>query len=169
MAVDVRVEGGAAASAGELARLEHDAQALLDALGLGEAELSVVLCDDAFIQPLNRDWRRVDAPTDVLSFPQEVADAPGVFAVPGVRRGAPPPPAVLGDVVISLQSAARQAAELGHAADVEVRVLLVHGLLHLVGHDHHHDDQIARMRIEEVQLLRALGLPPAAALVGRAG
>jgi probable rRNA maturation factor len=117
-----------------------------------------VLCDDAFIQPLNRDWRGNDAPTDVLSFPQE---ATGGFVAPGGR--------VLGDVVISVETAGRQGAELAHDTPTEVRVLLVHGLLHLLGHDHHDDAGAAEMRVAEVRLLTALGVPGDAALVLRAG
>lgn len=140
--------------------LTADVERLLALLGLAESELSLVLCDDAFIHPLNRDWRGVDRPTDVLSFPQEEPDAPGVFAEP---------PPVLGDVVVSTETAARQAAELGHPLEVEVRALVVHGLLHLLGHDHEDDEDAAtRMRVEEARLLRAIGVEAAAALVERA-
>jgi probable rRNA maturation factor len=162
MGADVAVEGGGAALDAD--GVERDAMAILEALGLGDAELSVVLCDDAFIQPLNRDWRGKDAPTDVLSFPQE--DPGSLSSHPGpVARG----PRVLGDVVISVEAAARQAAEIGHDARTEVRVLLVHGVLHLLGHDHLEDAGAAQMRAEEVRLLTELGVPEGAALVARAG
>ena len=84
------------------------------------AELSVALCSDDHIKSLNAEWRGKDAPTDVLSFPQE--------AFGNV--------VVLGDCVISVDTAKRQAAEVGHTLLDECRVLLVHGLLHLAGFDH---------------------------------
>lgn len=122
--------------------LRRDARRLLQALAedeprLAEAELSVLLCDDPFIHDLNRAWRQVDAPTDVLSFPQN-------------------DPVTLGDVVISVDTAARQAAEQGHPLERELRVLLVHGVLHLLGHDHHAPEETARMRAEEERLLARL-------------
>lgn len=146
MAVQVLLDSGPPF---EVAALEADGQRLLDALGLGECELSVVLGDDPFVQELNAQWRHVHAPTDVLSFPQD--ERP-----------------VLGDVVIGTETAARQAAELGHALEVEVRVLLVHGLLHLLGHDHERGDGPAgAMRSEESRLLAVLGIAPEVALIGR--
>lgn len=129
-------------------------QAALRAVGLPEAELSVLLCDDALIRELNAKWRGVDAPTDVLSFPQV--------------QGAPQDGDVLGDVVISMETAARHAAEVGHALADEVCVLLVHGLLHLLGHDHHATDEARKMAAEEARVLAALGLH-ARSLLSRAG
>lgn len=140
--------------------LERDGEQILRALGFSLAELSVVLCDDAFIRPLNREWRNKDKATDVLSFPQEDALAPGRFATP---------PAVLGDVIISTETAQRQAAELGHDLSVEIRALLVHGVLHLVGYDHEDPEDEGRMRAEEVRVLDLIGVERAAALVERAG
>lgn len=134
---------------------------LLELLGQPEAELSVLLCDDAQIQELNEQWRGKDAPTDVLSFPQQEALAPGQLAE--ASEGA-----VLGDVVISVETAARQADELGHSLELELAVLLVHGVLHLLGHDHEPPADPAAMRAEEVRLLGALGLDSAAALIARA-
>jgi rRNA maturation RNase YbeY len=118
-----------------------------------------VLADDPFVAALNAEWRGVHDTTDVLSFPQEEPVAPGRFAAP---------PAVLGDIVISTETAARQAAELGHPLEVELRVLLVHGLLHLVGHDHEGSvAEARRMRAEEARLAAVLGIDPAVALVER--
>ena len=121
---------------------------LLAALGKSKAELSVLLCDDAFIQGLNLQWRQKDVPTDVLSFP--MGDD-----------------TVLGDVVISLDTAARQAAERGHDLATELDVLLVHGLLHLLGHDHELPGQDVTMAAEENRLLGELGVTPVG-LVARA-
>lgn len=139
--------------------LARDARALLGLLDLPRTELSILLCDDDTIRPLNLEWRDKDAATDVLSFPQEEPDAPGRFALP---------PMVLGDIVISTETAARQATEHGHDLPTEVRVLLAHGLLHLVGHDHEDDPEgAAAMMAEERRLLAALGLDAEAALIGR--
>ena len=104
-----------------------DAERLLAALGVGATELSILLCDDRFIHALNLQWRAKDRPTDVLSFSMREGE------------GADPDDPVLGDVVISLETAARQAAERGHSPAREVQVLLVHGVLHLLGHDHDED------------------------------
>jgi probable rRNA maturation factor len=125
--------------------VEADAAAILAALGLDGAELSVVLCDDATIWPLNRDWRGKDRPTDVLAFAQREG-----VAVPGGDQ-------VLGDVVISVETARRQAAERGHSVGREVRVLLVHGICHLVGYDHEDDADAEVMEAKERELLAALG------------
>ena len=105
------------------------------------AELSVALCTDAHIRGLNREWRDKDAPTDVLSFPSEsFADV-----------------VVLGDCVLSVDTAKRQAKEVGHGLLDECRVLLVHGLLHLAGLDHETGDEDAeRMAACEDELLGLL-------------
>ena len=158
MPVDVTlhpsVEARAPALAGALHLLDARATALLAAIDADDAELSVSLCDDEAIRALNAEWRGKDAPTDVLSFPQ--GETP-----PGAPRH-------LGDVVISVDTAARQAAGLGHRLDDELGVLLTHGLLHLLGHDHHEEEARAAMRAEEERLLRRLGLEQQG-LVGRAG
>jgi len=97
---------------------------MLEALGLEDAELSVLLCSDEEIRQLNRRYRRKDKSTDVLAFPMQ--ELP--FRAPAG--------ALLGDVVISLPTAARQAAEGDRPIIEEVTFLLAHGLLHLVGYDH---------------------------------
>lgn len=108
-------------------------------------ELSVMLCGDGNIRDLNREWRNEDAPTDVLSFPQE--QPPGVS-----------PTLLLGDVIISLDTAARQAGERGHSLLDELRILTVHGLLHLVGYDHEDGPEGEKaMADEERRVLAALG------------
>ena len=125
--------------------LESDAQRLLDHLGEAGSVLSVVVGGDAFIRPLNRDYRGKDVATDVLSFPQREGE--------GARADDP----VLGDLVISLETAARQALEHDHPVSHELRVLLVHGLLHLLGHDHLEAEEAARMAAAEGELLAVLG------------
>ncbi|TVQ92711.1 MAG: rRNA maturation RNase YbeY [Deltaproteobacteria bacterium] len=126
----------------------------VESTGLGEGYLSLRIVDDAEIRALNREWRGKDAPTDVLSFPQD--GPPG--AVP-----------VLGDLVISVQTAARQAADRGHELDVELRILLAHGIAHLLGFDHEDPSSARAMRDVEGQLLRAmLGEDAPKGLVGLA-
>lgn len=97
---------------------------MLEALGLPKAELSVLLCDDETIHALNREHRKKDKPTDVLAFALREGK---------VLEGAAD---LLGDVVISLDTAQRQAQERGRTLWDEVLTLLAHGLLHLVGYDH---------------------------------
>ena len=118
---------------------------ILEALGETEAELSVLLVTDESIRELNRDYRGVDRATDVLSFPQR---EPGGRSTPGDLE-------VLGDVVISVETAARQAAEHSCTLLDEVNRLLVHGVLHLVGFDHGTDAEDAEMeaRVEEILVL----------------
>eukprot|EP00241_Pyramimonas_parkeae_P002343 CAMPEP_0114241078 /NCGR_PEP_ID=MMETSP0058-20121206/9445_1 /TAXON_ID=36894 /ORGANISM="Pyramimonas parkeae, CCMP726" /LENGTH=529 /DNA_ID=CAMNT_0001353589 /DNA_START=221 /DNA_END=1810 /DNA_ORIENTATION=+ len=118
-------------------------------------ELSVLLCGDRHIQGLNAEWRKKNAPTDVLSFPQltkTAADESSAYTTPGV--------ALLGDLVISLETAMRQAEARGHSLQTETRILMVHGLLHLLGHDHEGPDASAlreAMAVAEKSLLSGLG------------
>jgi probable rRNA maturation factor len=105
---------------------------MLDLLGLSEAELSIVLVDDARIQRLNRLHRDKDRPTDVLAFPLDEAPVSGA-------------PRLLGDVVISLETALRQASSRKRSLFPEVRFLLAHGLLHLIGFDHANPKDKRRM------------------------
>ncbi len=98
----------------------------------GHTEVSIVLTDDDGIRVLNAEWRGLDQATDVLSFPQ--------FDLP-VPRNAP----CLGDVVISVETARRQAQELGNSLTDEMVILLVHGLLHLLGEDHEAPEDSRRM------------------------
>ena len=118
------------------------AKQTLVALGLSDVELSILLCDDAFIHPLNRDYRGKDKPTDVLSF--------------AMREEGDPNDPVLGDVIISIERAQEQASERGHAIGVELALLLVHGILHLLGYDHEHDEEAQMMEEKEKEILSML-------------
>uniref|UniRef100_A0A6N2MCU4 Uncharacterized protein n=1 Tax=Salix viminalis TaxID=40686 RepID=A0A6N2MCU4_SALVM len=120
-------------------------EAITDVGGFDSIELSVMLCNDEFIRKLNKEWRDEDHATDVLSMSQHV---------PGLDL----PFLMLGDIVISAETAARQAEERGHTIIDEIRVLLVHGLLHLLGFDHEISEEAeAEMDKEERVLLESLG------------
>jgi len=118
---------------------------LLEALGGPPTELSILLCDDDVIHELNRSYRSIDRPTDVLAFPL-------------LDHGEDPPeaPRALGDVVISVETAARQARRRRRPLLAEVTTLLIHGVLHLLGHDHQGDrekrvmDALARRLEQEI-------------------
>ncbi len=142
--IDVLWEGGEAPDEALVRRVEEAATA---AMGGSSRDLAVVLTDDPSIAALNSQWRGVEGPTDVLSFPQGAPE-------PGVPEEAAP----LGDVVISVQTAQRQAAARGRSLESEVVFLLVHGLCHLHGHDHAEPQEAALMRAAEERLL-ALAAP----------
>ena len=131
-------------SAVDVARLRRRAVAVLSAIGQSRSELSVALVDDEQIAQLNAQWRDKSRPTDVLSF----SLVEGEFA--DHRAG------MLGDVVISVEMAAAQAASLHRGLDERVARLLIHGVLHLVGYDHEDDDEAREMAREERRLWRAL-------------
>jgi probable rRNA maturation factor len=126
-------------------------------------DVAIALVSDARIRSLNRRFRRVDKPTDVLAFPaaKPVASA--------FRRMGNPRPSTqeLGDIVISLNTARRQAHAAGHSLSAELKVLGLHGLLHLLGYDHHQQTDRVRMRRAEARLRVAGGLR--AGLIERAG
>lgn len=119
------------------------ARTICDALGLTEVELSILVVGDAAMHELNRNWRGKDQPTDVLSFSQ--------------WEGRGPKGPFLGDVVISGDTAARQAREQRHDLEREFERLLIHGVLHLIGYDHIRGGAAAqRMRRAERRLVGLL-------------
>ena len=133
-------------------RVRARVRALLQALGRPEAGLSILLTTDGRIRTLNRRWRSVDHATDVLSFPAD--DPPGS----GPH---------LGDLAVSLDIASRRARRAGHSLGDEVDRYLVHGILHLVGHDHHRPGEAREMARLEDQLLGSVGM--VAESLGRRG
>jgi len=149
IAVDIAVEAeawGSEASRRPLIEAVVAAVAARDELIVPTAaELSLVLTDDARIRRLNRDWRGFDKPTNVLSFPAADADDDD-------------PGPLLGDVVIALETTAREAAEEGRRFDDHFAHLLVHGLLHLFGFDHESDDEAEEMEALETTILADLGI-----------
>lgn len=119
-------------------------------------EVSVVLADDDYIHKLNRQYRNKNTPTDVLSFAMndqcadddepDIADTPEDIEI------------LLGDIVISLETAARQAEEFGHSLERELAYLTIHGMLHLLGYDHECEEDKSEMRQEEEHVLALLGI-----------
>lgn len=114
---------------------------VLEKLGETDCELSLLLTDDAEIQALNRAYRDLDKATDVLSFPQD-EDA--------VNESGD---TLLGDVVISVETAARQAEEHHLSFNEELILLAIHGILHLLGYDHERSPQDARIMQDKTQLV----------------
>ena len=114
------------------------------------AEVSVTLCSAEHIHGLNKQYRGVDRPTDVLSFPMY---EDGNFDPDECILGAP-----LGDIVISVPSAKEQAEEYGHSYERELHYLLVHGIMHCLGYDHMTDEEKAEMREKEEWVLGKLGI-----------
>jgi probable rRNA maturation factor len=126
--------------------LENAARAALEQQSVSlDSELSIVLSDDDQLRALNRDYLGIDAPTDVLSFPASETDPET-----GARY--------LGDILISIPRAARQARAMGHDVQSEVQLLVVHGVLHLLGHDHARAEDKARMWAAQAEVLARLGL-----------
>lgn len=165
--------------------LKADALELLGAHGAEGCELSLVIVSDCAIRALNREFRNQAAATDVLSFPQMEAGEVRRKLGGEVRRTSPPsldggaagrrggaadakrPPLPLGDVVISVDTAQRQARALGVAAAQRLRTLLIHGFLHLLGYDHEGSEaQARRMFARERELAARLRLLDEARLSG---
>lgn len=144
--------------AGEVdgALIEQAVAAALAAEGVAEPiEISVLITDDAALHALNRDYRGVDAPTDVLSFGDDEPDqaAPAAFVRP------PDTPRYLGDLAISYERVIAQAGEYGHSRARELSYLTVHGVLHLLGYDHERGpDHAALMRAHEEAVMEQVGL-----------
>lgn len=138
--VDVDMTEGVVPPQGDWSELAARVLGLLDK---PDGEVSLLFCDDDVIQPLNRDWRGKDKPTDVLSFSQQEGELIGDVNL-------------LGDIIISIPTAQRQADERGHSLAHEVRVLVVHGLCHLLGYDHEEDDEAEVMEALERSLLSQL-------------
>ena len=113
-------------------------------------EVSVTLTDDAHIHVLNRDYRGVDRPTDVLSFALAESEEPEVI---GAETGE-----VLGDLVISLERVEAQAKEYGHTQLRELSFLAVHGMLHLLGYDHIEETERLEMEAEQRHVMEELGI-----------
>ncbi len=130
------------------AALLHQSQSL-------DSELTIVLTDDSKIQELNRDYLGIDAPTDVLSFPASEIDG---SELDGSEIDPETGARYIGDIIISLPYAAKSARKAGHPLESEVQLLVVHGVLHLLGHDHAKVKEKARMWKAQREILTQLGL-----------
>jgi probable rRNA maturation factor len=113
-------------------------------------EVSVILVDDEYIHQLNYQYRAKDTSTDVLSFALNEGEEPEIVDGPEEN--------LLGDIVISLETARRQAEEFGHSLERELAYLSVHGMLHLLGYDHIEDQDRVEMRKQEEHVLGSLGI-----------
>ena len=127
--------------------LERAAKAALLQQFAPDADLTLVLTSDAQIQALDRDFLGKDVPTDVLSFPACETD-------PETGRR------YLGDIIISVPCAEAQSIAMGHSLEAELSLLVVHGVLHLLGHDHAGAEEKTRMWAAQSEILTGLGIPP---------
>jgi len=154
--VRVSIERGASAPGLTPSILKKRAERMLDALDLRGVEVSLALVGDETIRGLNREWRKKDKPTDVLSFPMMDDAAVGAAGATPAGGG----PTLLGDVIVSTPTATRQARERKAPLAQEVTVLLAHGVLHLLGFDHDSDDEEREMdayaRVLEAAAVSAL-------------
>src|SRR6202045_808045 len=117
---------------------------------VGEAELAVMLTDDAGIRTLNGNWRGIDKPTNVLSFP----------ALPPTGPGGPgDAPRMLGDIAIAYETTRKEADDEQKPFDHHLSHLAIHGFLHLIGYDHENDDDADAMEALEQEILAQLGIP----------
>ena len=135
----------------DLDELRTRCDAMVDLLG--KRPVSLLLCNDAQIHELNRQWRDENKPTDVLSFAFDDAEAPAIVAEAHSDLELP-----LGDIVISVDTAKRQAGEHGWLVLSELTFLFAHGLCHLLGHDHCRAEEATKMALDETRLLAIFGL-----------
>jgi len=117
---------------------------------VGDAEIAVMLTDDVGIRTLNNNWRGIDKPTNVLSFPALQPTGP---------RGEDDAPRMLGDIAIAYETMRREADEEQKPFDQHLAHLTVHGFLHLIGYDHETDDEAEEMEALEREILAHLGIP----------
>jgi len=156
--VDIQIDERFADQA-DAALIERAVAAVLAGEGVGgSVEVSVLITDDTALHTLNRDYRGVDAPTDVLSFADEEDAASGDAERPTFVRP-PTAPRYLGDIAISYERVVAQAAEYGHAPARELAYLVAHGVLHLLGYNHERGpEDAAAMRAREEAAMERLGL-----------
>ncbi len=150
LSVDILVEAGAWPAKRRLRSLVETAvkATLVEVAAEGEAsELSVLFSDDANIQQLNNEWRGKDKPTNVLSFP----------AFP-VEVGSPLPP-MLGDIALASETVTREAELENKPLEHHLTHLVVHGVLHLLGHDHEEEAEAEEMAAIERRILARLAIP----------
>ena len=113
-------------------------------LGFQTQEISITFASDQFVRKLNKQYRGIDRPTDVVAFSMQEGEWAEIQ------------PQILGDVVISVDTASRQAQEMGNDLNQELTILLVHGILHLAGYDHMQKEDAQKMRAMERTILKAI-------------
>lgn len=118
--------------------------------GVENGEVSITLTDNAYIHKLNKQYRGIDRPTDVLSFALNESEEPEIEGGMAVN--------VLGDLIISVERAEEQAADFGHSVRREMAFLTVHGMLHLLGYDHMKDEEREEMEAEQRFVMEKLGI-----------
>lgn len=114
------------------------------------AEVSLMFTDDETIHEMNHEYRGIDRPTDVLSFALEEGEEEEIYGGPEEN--------LLGDIIISVETATRQAEEYGHSVEREMAFLALHGMLHLLGYDHMEEEERKEMRAQEEAILASLGI-----------
>ena len=134
-------------------------QAVDEYYGDDDIELSVTLTDNDGIKKLNSEFREIDAPTDVLSFPMLEFGTPGDFRTISDTDIVNPDTdeIMLGDIVISLEKVVSQALEYGHSKDRELAFLVAHSMLHLMGYDHMNDEEREDMEKRQEDILESAG------------
>ncbi|HEX7776745.1 MAG TPA: rRNA maturation RNase YbeY [Parvibaculum sp.] len=162
--IDILREAGVWSSAAEETVRRAALRAFEVAGEGGEAELCVVLADDAFVQTLNKTYRGKDKPTNVLSFPTgAIPVAAGPEPLWGGETGRARP---LGDIVLAEETLIREASEQSKSFTDHLSHLVVHGVLHLLGEDHEEDDAAELMEALEREILSSLGIADPYATAG---
>jgi probable rRNA maturation factor len=143
-----------------IARLEQLLQLAGEAEGLTEGEVTLSIVDDEEIHQLNRDYRGIDRPTDVLSFAmhEETDEELDIIYEVESEDEDIPLDGMLGDIIISAERAKLQSEEYGHSLERELGFLFVHGFLHLMGYDHQDEAAEAIMTEKQESVLRQAGL-----------
>ena len=118
--------------------------------GVENGEVSVTLTNNDYIHQLNRKYRQIDRPTDVLSFALNESEEPDIENGPDIN--------VLGDIILSVERAEEQAADYGHSLRREIAFLTVHGMLHLLGYDHMEEADRLEMEKEQRYVMEQLGI-----------
>ncbi len=144
--MDIQIQNRQSTQSLSLPSIRLFLEKCLEALNLSDAELSVLFVSDSEIRQLNRQYRDLDRPTDVLAFSMREGEGSEIN------------PGILGDIVVSTETAQRQGDEIGWGLEKEVCKLLTHGLLHLIGYDHETDPQEATwMQQKEDEVLAIAG------------
>lgn len=143
-----------------ITKLEQLLQLAGEAEGIVDGEVSLTFTNDEEIHQLNREYRGIDRPTDVLSFAMQEDGVEELDIIFEVDSEDEPDPisGMLGDIIISVETAQAQSEEYGHSLEREIGFLFVHGFLHLIGYDHQDDETEAEMTAKQEAILQQVGL-----------